>query len=365
MFEKLADKLGKLKEDVENIRGYFEIPEKKKKYNNLKKKTTSPGFWDNNKKARKIMKEFDEVKSEIKLYENLKENINEISTLIELAREENEKSLKEEIEQNLRKLEKEVNKISFRLKMSGKMDKKSAILSIYAGAGGTEACDWVDMLTRMYKQWASQHNYPVDVVEVTPGDEAGLKSITMIIDGEYVYGYLKGEVGVHRLVRISPFDSGDRRHTSFAACDVTPKIEDDIQVNINENDLRIDTYRASGHGGQHVNKTDSAVRITHKPTGIVVQCQDSPSQHTNRKKARMLLRARLYEYEKDRRREATQKKYDQKGEIGWGNQIRSYVFMPYQMVRDHRTGLKVGNIEAVMDGEIDEFIESYLNYKAE
>ncbi len=299
------------------------------------------------------------------MYEELNENFNETATLIQLAREEKEKSLEEEIEQNLKTLKKQVSKITFRLKMSGKMDSKSAILSLYAGAGGTEACDWVDMLARMYKQWASMHEYPVEVVEVTPGDEAGLKSITMIIDGEYTYGYLKGEVGVHRLVRISPFDSGDRRHTSFAACDVTPKIEEDIQVNINENDLRIDTYRASGHGGQHVNKTDSAVRITHKPTGIVVQCQDSPSQHANRKKARMLLRARLYEYKEDKRREETQKKYDQKGAIGWGNQIRSYVFMPYQMVKDHRTELKVGNIEAVMDGDIDDFIESYLNYRAE
>nr|MDA3792947.1 peptide chain release factor 2 [Elusimicrobiota bacterium] len=251
------------------------------------------------------------------------------------------------------------------LKMSGKHDRNSAIVTLNAGAGGTEACDWVDMLTRMYNQWATNNDYKVGIVDILPGDEAGIKSVTFIIEGEYAYGYLQGESGIHRLVRVSPFDSGGRRHTSFASCDVIPRIEDDIEVEINNSDLRIDTYRASGHGGQHVNKTDSAVRITHKPTGIVVQCQESPSQHANKKKAMNMLKAKLYEFEKDKQRDATQRRYDEKGDIGWGNQIRSYVFMPYQMVKDHRTETKVSNVEAVMNGEIDEFIQSYLELEAE
>ncbi len=306
------------------------------------------------------MEKLSRVESDIKNHRELKEKESEIETLIELAEEEDAPELEKEIKKLIKDLSRRIEKISFHLKLSGEHDINSAIITLTAGAGGTEACDWVDMLTRMYRMWASNNDYKTEVVELVPGDEAGIKRITFIISGEYAYGYLKGESGVHRLVRVSPFDSSSRRHTSFAACDVIPKIEKEIEVEINENDLRIDTYRASGHGGQHVNKTDSAVRITHNPTGIVVQCQESPSQHTNKKTAMQILRARLYEYERDKQREATQRRYDEKGEIGWGNQIRSYVFMPYQMVRDHRTGVKVSNVDAVMSGEIHPFIEAYL-----
>jgi len=304
------------------------------------------------------------VESDINLYNELKENASDIETLIEMAEEEKDASLEKEIKTNLKELHSKVEKVAFRLKLSGEHDRAGAIITITAGAGGTEACDWVDMLTRMYRMWASNNGYKTEVADLLPGDEAGIKRITFIVSGEYAYGYLKGETGVHRLVRVSPFDSSNRRHTSFAACDVIPKIEEEINININESDLRIDTYRASGHGGQHVNKTDSAVRITHMPTGIVVQCQDSPSQHSNKKTAMSILKARLYEYEKDKQRAAAQRRYDEKGEIGWGNQIRSYVFMPYQMVKDHRTDTKVSNVEAVMNGEIDRFIEAYLDQQA-
>ncbi len=311
------------------------------------------------------MKEFDRARSDIELYKDLLEGVSDTRTLIELAEEENESSLEEEIKSNIFGLETKFGKVTFRLKMSGDHDRNSAIVTLNAGAGGTEACDWVDMLTRMYSQWAAKNSYRVSITDILPGDEAGIKSVTFIIEGDYAYGYLKGETGIHRLVRVSPFDSGGRRHTSFASCDVIPGLEDDIKIDINEGELRIDTYRASGHGGQHVNKTDSAVRITHKPTGIVVQCQESPSQHANKKKAMNMLKAKLYEFEKDKQRDATQRRYDKKGNIGWGNQIRSYVFMPYQMVKDHRTDTKVSNVEAVMDGEIDEFIQAYLDWRAD
>lgn len=307
------------------------------------------------------MKDFDLAKSDIHTYNGLRQSLVDINDLIDLAEEENDQTCYEEISQDISDIQKKVSKLSFRLKLSGQMDRNDAILTLNAGAGGTESCDWVEMLTRMYQLWASKNGYKAEVVDILPGDEAGIKRITMIIEGSYVYGYLKGDTGVHRLVRISPFDSSKRRHTSFAACDVLPKVDDDIDIDISDSDLRIDTYRASGHGGQHVNKTDSAVRITHLPTGIVVQCQDSPSQLSNRKTAMSLLKARLYEYEQDKKKIAAQRRYDEKGDIGWGHQIRSYVFMPYQMVRDHRTGVKISNVESVMNGEIDVFIEAYLS----
>ncbi len=305
-----------------------------------------------------------DAESDVELSGKLSGKISDIETLIELAREEGEEGLGSEIRKELRELASEISRVSFRLKLSGEHDRKNAIMTLTAGAGGTEACDWVEMLTRMYRMWAANSGYKTEVAELQPGDEAGIKRITFMVKGPYAYGYLQSEIGVHRLVRVSPFDSSGRRHTSFAACDVIPEIDADIRVDINENDLRIDTFRASGHGGQHVNKTDSAVRITHIPTGIVVQSQDSPSQHSNKKTALSILKARLYEYERDKERAAAQRRYDEKGEIGWGNQIRSYVFMPYQMVRDHRTGLKVSDVDSVMNGDLGPFIESYLAEKA-
>ncbi|MFH1416076.1 MAG: peptide chain release factor 2 [Elusimicrobiota bacterium] len=365
MLEDRKNEAVKLDRQIEEIRGFFELAKKEKTVEELKAKTSQPDFWNDNENARKVMKELDIAKSDIELYTGLKSAIDDIKTLIELAEEEEDDTLLNEISVELEDLKKKVSRISFRLRLSGKMDRKDAIITLNAGAGGTESCDWVEILTRMYRQWAVKNGYKTEVLDVLPGDEAGIKRITMIISGDYVYGYLQGETGVHRLVRISPFDSSKRRHTSFAACDVIPNVEEDINIDINNADLRIDTYRASGHGGQHVNKTDSAVRITHHPTGIVVQCQDSPSQLSNKKTAMLLLKSRLYEYEEDKKRAAAQQRYDEKGEIGWGHQIRSYVFMPYQMVRDHRTGVKVSNIDAVMNGEIDEFIDAYLNMNAE
>ncbi len=360
MLDEYKKEIENLSIKIDAIKKYLKITENEERFNQLKKETAESGFWKNPVLAKKVMKEFNRAEVDIKLFYELREKISDIKVLIELNEEESDKSIENEILSELKQFKKKVDKISFRLKLSGEMDRNDTILSINAGAGGTEACDWGEMLARMYERWASNNGYKVKIIEVQPGDEAGIKRITMIIEGDYVYGYLKGEAGVHRLVRISPFDSSKRRHTSFAACDVIPKIEEEIEVEINESDLRIDTYRASGHGGQHVNKTDSAVRITHLPTGIVVQCQDSPSQHSNKKTANSLLKARLYEYEKDRQKEATQRRYDEKGEIGWGNQIRSYVFMPYQMVKDHRTEVKISNIESVMNGNIDKFIQGYL-----
>lgn len=280
---------------------------------------------------------------------------------LELAEEE------ENPDDSLRELSGELDRITAQLDalelkrmLGGPNDKKNAILSINAGAGGTEACDWADMLFRMYKRWAEDHGFRVEVLDLLAGDAAGIKNATVVVRNDYAYGYLKAEKGVHRLVRISPFDANKRRHTSFASVDVCPEIEEDVHVEIDENDLRIDTFRSSGPGGQHVNVTDSAVRITHIPTGIVVQCQNERSQHKNRSTAMKVLRSRLYEHEMRKREEELKKAHGEKMEIAWGSQIRSYVFQPYTMVKDHRTKVETSNVEAVMDGELDRFIHSYL-----
>src|ERR1019366_6395310 len=240
----------------------------------------------------------------------------------------------------------------------------NAFLTIHSGAGGTESCDWADMLLRMYQRWIERNGFKSQMVDVQTGEEVGIKSVTLLVTGEYAYGYLNTERGVHRLVRISPFDANKRRHTSFASCDVLPDVNEDIEIKIEEKDLRIDTYRAHGAGGQHINKTDSAVRITHLPTGVVVACQNQRSQIKNREKAYQILKIRLYELERDKQRQAIEKRYDEKGDIAWGNQIRSYVFMPYQMVKDHRTGFEKGQVDGVMDGDLDAFIDAYLEMLA-
>jgi peptide chain release factor 2 len=250
-------------------------------------------------------------------------------------------------------------------KFSEIVDRDDALVTLHAGAGGTEACDWAEMLTRMYERYAERKGFSVEITDILQGDQAGIKSITFFVRGPFAYGLLKGEAGVHRLVRVSPFDANKRRHTSFASCDVLPDVKDDFVVKIEEKDLRIDTYRAHGAGGQHINKTDSAVRITHIPTGVVVACQNQRSQIKNREKAFQVLKIRLYELERDKQRAAMEKRYDEKGDIAWGNQIRSYVFMPYQMVKDHRTSFEVSQIDKVMDGEIDSFIDAYLEWTAQ
>ena len=309
----------------------------------------------------------------VERWKGLKKNQEDCFAHIELLEEaqKNPNALKsdhtfqelEEIQQNLKNLISKFHSLNLESKLSGENDSSNAIISLHSGAGGTEACDWTEMLLRMYKRWAESKGFSTEIIDILPGEEAGIKSITFLIQGRYAYGYLKSEIGVHRLVRISPFDANKRRHTSFASCDVIPEIQDEIKVEINESDLKIDTYRASGHGGQHVNKTDSAVRITHLPSGLAVACQIERSQLKNKLMAMKLLRAKLYELEQEKRRAALEKHYDDKGDIAWGNQIRSYVFMPYQLVKDLRTGVETGQVQKVMDGEIDLFIHAYLSLK--
>jgi peptide chain release factor 2 len=267
------------------------------------------------------------------------------------------------LEQDKLKLTKDVESIETKTKLSGKHDKNNAIVSIHAGAGGTESCDWAQMLVRMYSRWAENKGFSFNTVDILDGDEAGIKSITFMINGPFAYGLLQSEIGVHRLVRISPFDANKRRHTSFASVDVIPEVDDDIDIVIDEKDLRIDTYRSTGAGGQHVNTTDSAVRITHLPTNIVVQSQTERSQIKNKATAMKLLKAKLYEFEQEKLRQSYEKHYDEKGLIAWGSQIRSYVFMPYQLVKDHRTEYETSQVDKVMDGDIDAFISQYLNWK--
>jgi peptide chain release factor 2 len=309
------------------------------------------------------MSNLDGLKNICALWHSLDDKIRELIELKELADLENDEHLLKEIEHNSQKLEKELAAFETKTKLGGQRDKNNAIMSIHAGAGGTESCDWAQMLVRMYCRWAEDKGFEIEVVDSLDGDEAGIKSMTMIIKGEYAYGFLQSEIGVHRLVRVSPFDANKRRHTSFASADVIPEVEDDINIVIEEKDIRIDTYRASGAGGQHINKTDSAVRITHLQSGIIVQSQNDRSQIKNRATAMKLLKAKLYELEIEKQRATYEKHYNEKGAIEWGSQIRSYVFMPYQLVKDHRTGYETSQVGSVMDGDIDGFISSYLTWK--
>jgi peptide chain release factor 2 len=343
--------------------GIFDGDGKKKEIAEIEAKTLAPGFWDNSAEARKLMKHLDSLKGLVSRFESLLREAADTKDLISLATSENDTSLVADIEKSAERIAASIGELDLLLKLSGEFDKNNAIVYIHSGAGGTEACDWAAMLLRMYTRWSEKKNFKTAIVDTLDGDEAGIKSVTLIVSGEYAYGYLKAEIGVHRLVRISPFDANKRRHTSFASVDVIPEIEDDIKIDINESEIRTDTYRASGHGGQYLQKTDSAVRITHLPTGIVVQSQNERSQIQNRETAMKLLKAKLYELERDKQRAQVEKHYDEKGSIEWGSQIRSYVFMPYQLVKDHRTDFESGNVEKVMDGGIDQFIEAYLSSK--
>ncbi len=321
------------------------------------------GFWDNQEAANKIVTEVSHIKGSIQPLIKFQAKIEDVQTLVELvedAEAEEAESYTSEIETNVAALAKQIDALEIQSFLGGKMDKNNAILSINAGAGGTESCDWAEMLYRMYVRWAERNGYQVETDDLSPGEEAGISSATIRIIGPNAYGYAKAERGVHRLVRISPFDSNARRHTSFCAVDVIAEVDDDIDVEVKDEDLRIDTYRASGKGGQHVNKTDSAVRITHLPTNLVVQCQNERSQHKNKATAMKMLKSRLYEKYEDEKRAEMEKFYGEKGEIGWGNQIRSYVFQPYQMVKDLRTGVDTSNIQQVMDGDLNRFIHSWL-----
>ena len=297
----------------------------------------------------------------VRLFKDTFLKVNDASQLHQMAEEEKDNETIEEIDRSLKKLEDEVSSLEIKLTLSGEYDRGSAIVTVHAGAGGTESQDWAQMLFRMYMRFAEKNGFKTEVLDYQPGEEAGIKSVTFSIDGEYAYGYLKGETGVHRLVRISPFDSNKRRHTSFASAHVLPEIDDNVAVEIDEADLKVDTYRASGAGGQHVNKTDSAIRITHIPTGVIVQCQSERSQHKNRSTAMKVLRSKLFEIEEDKKKDKIDSISGEKKEIGFGSQIRNYVLQPYRMVKDARTGIETSNTEAVLDGDIMQFIEAYLS----
>lgn len=326
----------------------------------LERKIEEPGFWDRAEESQHVMKELKGLKDLLEQAGNLSTQFEDIGLLIEMAYEENDESMISEIEEELQTFEAVFEEMRIQTLLSGEYDKDNAIVTLHAGAGGTESCDWASMLYRMYNRWAERKGFSVEVLDYLDGDVAGIKAVTFQVNGENAYGYLKAEKGVHRLVRISPFNAAGKRQTSFASCDVVPDIEDDIDIEINEDDLRIDTYRASGAGGQHINKTSSAVRITHLPTGIVVQCQNERSQHSNKDKAMQMLKAKLYLLKEQ---EQADKVSDIRGEIkeiGWGNQIRSYVMQPYTLVKDHRTNAEIGNVTSVLDGNIDLFINAYL-----
>src|SRR3990172_4552002 len=320
----------------------------------------APGFWDNKDKANTIMKEKAAIERSLKDWNALSRRLHDLDAMAELSSEEGGETMRAELEHEIAAIQKDISTAEVAALLSGEQDIANAIISIHPGAGGTEAQDWAEILMRMYLRWAESQGYSTEVLDYQAGEEAGVKSVTFTVSGNYAYGKIKAEAGVHRLVRISPFDAAKRRHTSFASIYVYPEVEEDIDLAIDEKDLRIDTYRASSAGGQHVNKTDSAVRITHLPTNIVVQCQNERSQLKNKNVAMKVLRSRLYELRKKEQEEKLGKVVSEKKDIAWGSQIRSYVFQPYQMVKDHRTGMEFGNVSAVMDGAIDQFIEAYL-----
>jgi peptide chain release factor 2 len=318
------------------------------------------GFWDAPEETTEILKERTALSESVQAWQKLHNELEDAVVLLDLAVEEHDAATINEVSATAEAVEKAVDQMALARMLSGKNDDKNAIVSINAGAGGTEAQDWVEMLFRMYVRWAERKGYASKVVDFQPGDEAGIKSVTFIASGPYAYGYLKGEIGIHRLVRLSPFDTNRRRHTSFASVSVYPEMSEEVLIEIDENDLRVETFRARGAGGQHVNKTSSAVRLTHLPTGIVAQCQQESSQHRNKAIAMKVLKSRLYEHEEEKRAAEKQADYQKKEEIAWGSQIRSYTLHPYQLVKDHRIGLDIGNVYDVLDGNLDPFIEGVL-----
>ncbi len=338
--------------------GIFDLESKNKALEKLQAKAVAPDFWNDSAKAASILKKTSVLEKEIKLWENLEVRHGDVEILFEFANEG--ESTPNEVNKELAEYKKIVEDLELQLMLGGEQDLENAILTIHPGAGGTESQDWANMLYRMYSRWIEQKGFSSKLLDFQPGDEAGIKDVTLEVKGDFAYGMLKAEAGVHRLVRISPFDANSRRHTSFASVFVYPSVDDEIQIEIDPGDLRIDTYRASGAGGQHVNKTDSAIRVTHLPTGVVAQCQNERSQHKNKAQAMKVLKARLYQIEVEKEKEANKELEDQKMDIGWGSQIRSYVFHPYNMVKDHRTKEEMGNVQAVMDGRIDPFIRAFL-----
>ena len=341
----------------------FDIAEKKQELESLEAKTLEQDFWNDSKESGKVLAKIKSLKDIVSNYSKIYDEVINLIEMTDLVMADFDEDLKKEILNNTKLASDKVEKLELQTFLSGKYDKNNAIVTIHPGAGGTESQDWAERLYRMYTRWASKSNYQVNEVDFLEGDEAGIKSVTFEVIGENAYGYLKGEMGVHRLVRISPFDSNSRRHTSFASVEVLPEITDDIELDINPDDLRVDTYRASGAGGQHVNKTSSAVRITHIPTNIVAQCQSERSQIQNRETAMKMLKSKLLDLKEKEQKEKIEDLKGVQRDIAWGSQIRSYVFCPYTLVKDHRTNYEVGNVQAVMDGNLDGFIESYLKMK--
>lgn len=344
---------------------HFDVVNQEKKLKLLEEQTMNNDFWNDTENSSKVLKEINGLKSKVEGFHKIQSELNNILEMSELLQLESDEEMAKEVIKSTSVIEKQIEKLEITTLLSGKYDNNNAILTIHPGAGGTEAQDWAEMLYRMYSRWANAHGYELKELDYLEGDEAGLKSVTFSVSGDYAYGYLKGEMGVHRLVRISPFDAGGRRHTSFASIEVLPEITDDIELDINPDDIKMDVYRASGAGGQHINKTSSAVRLTHIPTGIVVACQTERSQFQNKDTALKMLKSKLLNLKEKEQKETIDELKGIQMDIAWGSQIRSYVFCPYTLVKDHRTNYEVGNVQSVMDGELDGFIDSYLKWNVE
>lgn len=344
---------------------HFDVENKEKELKELESKTTENDFWNDTDNSSKVLKQINSLKSKVEGFKKLNNKLNNLLEMSELLQVEEDEELAKDLLKSTDTLEKDIEKLEITTLLSGKYDNNNAILTIHPGAGGTEAQDWAEMLYRMYTRWANANGYEVKELDYLEGDEAGLKSVTFSVNGDYAYGYLKGEMGVHRLVRISPFDAGGRRHTSFASVEVLPEITDDIELDINPDDIKMDVYRASGAGGQHINKTSSAVRLTHIPTGIIVACQTERSQFQNRDTAMKMLKSKLLNLKEKEQKDTIDELKGIQMDIAWGSQIRSYVFCPYTLVKDHRTNYEVGNVQAVMDGDLNGFIDSYLKFNLE
>ncbi|MFH1753016.1 MAG: peptide chain release factor 2 [Candidatus Omnitrophota bacterium] len=362
MFEQLRERLKTIEDRLEELGGIFDSDTKERNVKEIESEMSRPDFWNNQNKANETIRELKVLKAILDPWRDVSTVFKDTKELLEIVEESDSESI-QHIQDELSTLESKIDSLEFKSLLGRPEDKNNAIVSINSGAGGTESCDWASMLFRMYSKWAASNKFDIEQIDFLVGEEDGIKNVTVIIKGPYAYGYLKSESGVHRLVRISPFDANSRRHTSFASVSVIAEISDDIKIDIKDTDLRIDTYRSSGAGGQHVNVTDSAVRITHAPSGIVVQCQNERSQYKNKATAMKVLKARLYEAEREKKAKELEKQYAEKQKIEWGSQIRSYVMHPYSMVKDHRTDFQTSNVQAVMDGALDGFMEAYLKWR--